>query len=206
MQFSLEDSPEFGSVLLLLHRGTMRPKKHNMTGSDDPFRARLIACRLIASTCRHLRSCANKRPRISARSRSGLVVTMREQGGDTQTLAAFVMVVFAITSSMTGAAAQAPAKLAQFPNLLRDYSVRPSWMVAGVDYAVGIPAGTALTGWETLSGPGITVNLANHSVTVYRTSNVTISDVDFSRDGGAIFILSVLRMLRSSIVISAAQV
>ena len=58
-------------------------------------------------------------------------------------------------------------------------------MVAGVDYAVGIPSGTALTSWETLSGPGITVNVSGHYVSVYNTSNVTIKNVDFSVSGGA---------------------
>ena len=40
--------------------------------------------------------------------------------------------------------ANAPAGAPQMSTLLSGYAVRPSWNVAGVDYAVGVPAGTAL--------------------------------------------------------------
>ena len=40
--------------------------------------------------------------------------------------------------------ANGPAGTPQMSTLLSGYAVRPSWNVAGVDYAVGVPAGTVL--------------------------------------------------------------
>ena len=40
--------------------------------------------------------------------------------------------------------ANAPSGVAQLPSLLDGYASRPSWNVAGVDYAVGVQAGTVL--------------------------------------------------------------
>ncbi|MGH9827212.1 MAG: hypothetical protein ACREDR_28625, partial [Blastocatellia bacterium] len=76
---------------------------------------------------------------------------------------------------------------AQHPTLLQGYALRPSFNVAGVDYAVGVPAGTVLTDWQALSGPGITVraDASPPYVRVDNTSNVVISGVDFSLHGGA---------------------
>ena len=54
--------------------------------------------------------------------------------------------------------ANAPPGPIQRPALLAGYSARPPWKVAGVDYAVGIPAGTVLTDWQNLKGPGISIN------------------------------------------------
>jgi hypothetical protein len=71
----------------------------------------------------------------------------------------------------------------QFPNLLSGYAVRPSWQVAGVDYAVGVPAGTVLKDPSTINIAGVTVSSSNHEVIV-NASNVTISGIDFSLDGG----------------------
>jgi hypothetical protein len=67
------------------------------------------------------------------------------------------------------------------------YAMRPPWKVAGIDYPVGVPAGTKLTDWQLLSGPGITVKAAEMPplVRVDDTSNVVISGVDFSLHGGA---------------------
>jgi hypothetical protein len=75
----------------------------------------------------------------------------------------------------------------QHPALLASYATRPPWKVAGVDYAVGVPAMTTLTDWQLLSGPGIGVDTSatNGHVSVYNTSNVVISGVDFSLHGGA---------------------
>ena len=87
------------------------------------------------------------------------------------------------TATLGDGSANAPAGTAQFPNLLSGYAVRPSWMVAGVDYAVGIPTGTALNDPSTINIPGVSVNTSTHQVSV-NASNVTISGIDFSRDGG----------------------
>jgi hypothetical protein len=79
----------------------------------------------------------------------------------------------------------------QHPALLAGYAKRPPWKVAGVDYAVGVPPGTALTDWQSLSGPGISVDTSSAypygapHVRVDNTSNVVIDSVDFSLHGGA---------------------
>jgi hypothetical protein len=70
----------------------------------------------------------------------------------------------------------------QFPNLLNSYPVRPPWKVAGVDYAVGVSAGTILQDWETLSVPGVTVEKNYVAIT---GDNVTLNGIDFSLHGGA---------------------
>ena len=78
----------------------------------------------------------------------------------------------------------ASAGAPQLPNLLNGYAVRPPWHVAGVDYAVGLPSGTALQDWETISQPGVSVNAASHTVIV-TGNNVTLNGIDFSLHGGA---------------------
>ena len=86
-----------------------------------------------------------------------------------------------------------PTEGGQHPTLLASYAKRPAWKVAGVDYAVGVPATTALTDWHLLSGSGITVNATARPpfVRVADQSNVVISGVDFSlHGGGAIFFVN----------------
>ena len=90
------------------------------------------------------------------------------------------------TVTLGDGSVNAPAGPAQLPNLLSGYVARPPWMVAGVDYAVGVPSGTSLTPWYSLSGSGISVNTSTHVVSVYNTSGVNITGVDFSLNGGAI--------------------
>ena len=88
------------------------------------------------------------------------------------------------TTTLGDGSANAPAGTPQFPNLLNGYAVRPPWMVAGVDYAVGVPAGTALKDPTTLSGvSGISIDNSAHHVIV-SGNNITISNIDFSLDGG----------------------
>lgn len=77
----------------------------------------------------------------------------------------------------------APAGTSQQPNLLSGYSVRPSWNVAGVDYYVGVPAGTVLNNPETISMAGVSVDSTNHTVTI-TGNNVTLGGYDFSLNGG----------------------
>lgn len=76
----------------------------------------------------------------------------------------------------------------QLPNLLDGYDVRPSWEVAGVDYAVGVPAGTQLKDWQTLSGPGITIS--GNMVRIDGQSGVHLDGIDFSTSGGAFVYLT----------------
>jgi hypothetical protein len=77
----------------------------------------------------------------------------------------------------------APSGTAQHPDLLSGYTTRPPWMVAGVDYAVGVPAGIALKDPVTLNQPGVSVDIVNHVVTI-TGNNVTIKGYDFSLEGG----------------------
>jgi hypothetical protein len=81
-----------------------------------------------------------------------------------------------ISDTPTGAPQAAP--------LLSGYAARPPWKVAGVDYAVGVPSGTTLRDWETISQPGVSVDLAHNTVTI-TGNNVTLNGIDFSLHGGA---------------------
>ena len=80
----------------------------------------------------------------------------------------------------------APAGAPQLPNLLQavQYAVRPTWRVAGVDYAgLGYASGTALKNPATISMAGVTVNTASKTITV-TGNNVTLDGYDFSLNGG----------------------
>lgn len=70
----------------------------------------------------------------------------------------------------------APAGRPQFPNLLTVYAVRSPWRVAGVDYAVGIPTGTTLQDWQTISMSGVSISGNNLNVT---GNNVALNGIDF---------------------------
>jgi hypothetical protein len=85
----------------------------------------------------------------------------------------------AYSDGASGALAGAPV----LPTILNGYAVRPPWKVAGVDYAVGVPLGTALKDPSQISMAGVAVNATAHTVTV-TGSNVTLSGYDFSRAGG----------------------
>ena len=67
--------------------------------------------------------------------------------------------------------------------MLSGYATRPPWEVAGVDYAVGVPAATVLKNPALISMAGVTVNTKTHTITVTQ-SNVTLSGYDFSLSGG----------------------
>jgi hypothetical protein len=77
----------------------------------------------------------------------------------------------------------APAGTPQLPTLLNGYAVRPSWNVAGVDYYVGVPAGTILKNPATISMAGVSVNTTSHTVTI-TGNDITLSGYDFSLNGG----------------------
>lgn len=72
-----------------------------------------------------------------------------------------------------------------FPNLFQAscYKVRPAWLVAGVDYGVGIPSATVLKDPATIVMAGVTVSTATHVVSV-DANNITLDAYDFSLAGG----------------------
>ena len=79
--------------------------------------------------------------------------------------------------------ANARAGTAQVPTLLNGYAVRPPWNVAGVDYHVGVTAGTILKDPSTINIAGVLVDRTSHIITV-TGSNVTLDGYDFSLNGG----------------------
>ncbi len=83
------------------------------------------------------------------------------------------------TVTLGDGSANAPAGTPQVPNLLSGYTVRPPWMVAGVDYAVGVPSGTALKNPLSITDSHISVDRAHHLIWV-QGNNVTLSGYDFT--------------------------
>jgi hypothetical protein len=77
----------------------------------------------------------------------------------------------------------APLANVQKPGLLNAYPLRPVWKVAGVDYAVGVPNGTALKNPASIVLTGVTVDIVAHEVVV-TGNNVTLDGYDFSLNGG----------------------
>ncbi len=75
------------------------------------------------------------------------------------------------------------APAGQKPTLLAGFKVRPSFPVAGVDYAVGIPAGKTLKNPATISMAGVSVNSSWRLVTV-TGNDVTLDGYDFGLNGG----------------------
>lgn len=83
----------------------------------------------------------------------------------------------------------APAGTARNPNLFTAavtphasaYAIRPGWNVPDTDYFVGIPSGTTLTDWQSLSATGCigTVNTTTGLIEITSTP-CTINGVDFS--------------------------
>ena len=74
------------------------------------------------------------------------------------------------------------------PQSGQHYSVRPPWNVAGVDYAVGIPAATIAAGLAdpTVSPPtgcSVTNNSGVYSLHCQQIANLTINGYDFSLHG-----------------------
>jgi large repetitive protein len=84
-----------------------------------------------------------------------------------------------------------PGGSAQLPTLLKSYAVRPSWNVAGVDYADGITPGTVLKDpfaggvlASALVALGGSANTSNHVITFSGVNNAVINGWDFSLEGG----------------------
>ena len=94
-----------------------------------------------------------------------------------------------LTLIVLGAAMLGPVRAAttsskaQFSEMLNAYPVRPSWPVAGIDYAVGVPAGLHLQDPATLSLPGVTADAAQHLIYV-TGDDVVLDSIDFSLEGG----------------------
>ena len=88
-------------------------------------------------------------------------------------------------SGYADGAANAPAGTPQLPNLFSSYAVRPPWEVAGVDYAVGVPAGTVLKDPAVAGNMPAGVSVSTSAHTVYVTgNNVTLNGFNFSLEGG----------------------
>lgn len=87
----------------------------------------------------------------------------------------------AIGDGFPRAAAGAP----RMPALLQAYASRPPWHVAGVDYAVGVPAGTMLRDPTVTADlpEGALIDETNHLIRVTR-SGVTLAGYDFALHGG----------------------
>jgi hypothetical protein len=83
-----------------------------------------------------------------------------------------------VTTAGDGSA-NAPAGVAQKPNLFTGMKVRPPFKVAGVDYAVGIPAGLTLKNPASIAMAGVSVDTGSKVVTV-TGANVTLTGYDFS--------------------------
>jgi hypothetical protein len=75
--------------------------------------------------------------------------------------------------------ANAPAGTPQKPNLFTGMKIRPPFKVAGVDYAVGIPAGLTLKNPASIAMAGVSVDTGSKVVTV-TGDNVTLTGYDFS--------------------------
>jgi large repetitive protein len=83
----------------------------------------------------------------------------------------------AYVDGCSGAATGTPA----FPSMLSSYPSPPPWNVAGVDYPVGIPAGTNLQDPTTASLPA---GCALNGTTVTCSSDATLDGYDFSLHDG----------------------
>lgn len=75
--------------------------------------------------------------------------------------------------------ARSAARTPQLPNLLSGYAVRPPWQVAGVDYAVGIAAGTVLKDPAAMHISGVSIDTA-HKLVIVSGSNVVLDGWNFN--------------------------
>jgi hypothetical protein len=116
-----------------------------------------------------------------------LTATATEQsaGGSTSDASANETVSASANEAVTVNAATANGT-PEFPNLFNSYAVRPSWQVAGVDYYVGAPAGTAFLDPSTINMHDVSVDTVNHFIRIWNPdgANVTLNGYDFSASGG----------------------
>lgn len=69
------------------------------------------------------------------------------------------------------------------PTLLDGYISRPPWMVAGVDYAVGMPVNAELKNPATINLAAVSIDAVTHILTI-TGSHVTLNGYDFGLAGG----------------------
>ncbi|PPQ29489.1 right-handed parallel beta-helix repeat-containing protein [Rhodopila globiformis] len=86
-----------------------------------------------------------------------------------------------MSGTTSSGASSAAAGTSTLSGLLSGYAARPSWQVAGVDYAVGDPSGLADP--SSINMAGVSVDAASHTITI-SGSNVTLNGYDFSGGGG----------------------
>jgi hypothetical protein len=95
------------------------------------------------------------------------------------------MKAFLLTSTMltlaAAAQAQAPSGAPNVPDLLSNYTTRPSWQVAGVDYHVGAPDGTTLQDPTTAALPS-GCSYASNTVTC-NGNDINLSGYNFAQHG-----------------------
>lgn len=82
-------------------------------------------------------------------------------------------------SAYADGSVNAPLGPVQYPTALAGYRARPPWKVAGFDYYVGVPSGTALSSPESISNPDITLS-GNAVVCSGSGASVTLNAVDFT--------------------------
>src|SRR5208283_804125 len=85
----------------------------------------------------------------------------------------------AYADGCSGAAAGSP----QLPTILEGYATRPPWNVAGVDYPVGVPAGTSLKDPTTAALP-TGCSFSGSTVTCSGSTPITLNGYDFSLRNG----------------------
>jgi hypothetical protein len=88
-----------------------------------------------------------------------------------------------MTNGYKDGSAGAPVGTPALSALLTGYAARPPWKVAGVDYAVGVPAGTTLKDPASIAIAGVSVNATSHVVRI-SANNVTLNGYDFGLGGG----------------------
>lgn len=77
----------------------------------------------------------------------------------------------------------------QLPTILNGYATRPPWNVAGVDYPVGVPAGTSLLDPTTAAlPPGC--SFSGSTVTCLGSTPITLNGYDFSLHNGTSLTIS----------------
>jgi hypothetical protein len=81
-------------------------------------------------------------------------------------------------------ALQASAGPAQYPTRLSGYARRPPWLVAGIDYAVGVSPTTTLQAPLTIAVPGGCSRNSEKHQFACTSGSPTFTGVDFSLDGG----------------------
>ena len=109
--------------------------------------------------------------------------TCRWWPGVSKAAALGTALILVAPSTCHAADARAPSERGQFSGMLSNYPIRPSWPVAGIDYAVGVPAGLPLQDPATMSVPGTSIDAAQHLIYI-TGDNVVLDGFDFSLEGG----------------------